>query len=120
MQILLRQVYLGIIAAVDTFVCDTILTKIAGSKESFFTYFQEFILARCNDKESKQKLYALERMWDDNEMGNSEQNVFDNVLKESYSSISRIKTTYTKAVWYITMRHKWGYEQTSHSPCNST
>lgn len=96
MQILLRQVYLGIIAAVDTFVCDTILTKIAGSKESFFTYFQEFILARCNDKESKQKLYALERMWDDNEMGNSEQNVFDNVLKESYSSISRIKTTYTK------------------------
>lgn len=96
MQILLRQVYLGIIASVDTFVCDTILTKIAGSKESFFTYFQEFILARCNDKESKQKLYALERMWDDNEMGNSEQNVFDNVLKESYSSISRIKTTYTK------------------------
>lgn len=96
MQILLRQVYLGIIAAVDTFVCGTILTKIAGSKESFFTYFQEFILARCNDKESKQKLYALERMWDDNEMGNSEQNVFDNVLKESYSSISRIKTTYTK------------------------
>ncbi len=35
-------------------------------------------------------------MWDDNEMGNSEQNVFDNVLKESYSSISRIKTTNTK------------------------
>lgn len=91
---LMRQVFLGLIAAVDTFVCDTILTKISGSKESFYTYFQDYILAKCSEETKKEKQEALERMWDNNEMGSAEQKVFDNVLKVSYSNIDIIKVIY--------------------------
>ena len=87
-QILLRQVFLGIIAAIDTFICDTILTKISGNKESFYTYFQKNILAKCSPEEKIKKQQALERMWNDNEMGKAEQDVFDNVLRVSYSNIA--------------------------------
>ena len=91
---LLRQVFLGVIAAVDTFVCDTILTKTSSSKESFYTYFQENILAKSSENVKKGKIEALERMWDNNEMGSAEQEVFDNILKVSYSNIETIKTIY--------------------------
>ena len=93
-QTLLRHVYMGIIAALDTFVCDTILTKITNSKESFFAYFQEFYLPKEKDKELKQS--ALKALWENNETSSIEQDVFDNVLETSYCRIRTIKKVYKK------------------------
>lgn len=93
-QILLRQVYLSIIASVDTFICDTILTKITSNKEDFYTYFQEQIQSKGTEEAKQQRQEALDRMWINNEMGNAEQKVFDNVLKISYANIDTIKSIY--------------------------
>lgn len=91
---LLRQVFISIIAAVDTFVCDTILTRISDDKESFYTYFRKIILDKCPKDMKTKKKEALERMWNKNEMDSAEQEVFDNVLNTSYSNIKTIKELY--------------------------
>lgn len=93
---ILLHVFLGIIAVLDTFVCDTILTKISCNKESFLTYFQKILLVKCSDQEKKGKEEALERIWNDNEMGSTEQEVIDHVLKESYSNVKTIKNIYKR------------------------
>ncbi len=89
-QILFRQVYMGIVAAVETFVCDTILSEISNSKEAFCNYINNKELYKISDTLKGD----LNRMWDKNEMGNAEQKVFDHVLKESYCDIKKIKSIY--------------------------
>lgn len=91
-QILFRQVYLGIVTAVDTFVCDTILSKLSNSKEYFYKYINDKNLCRVPGP----MLEDLNRMWNNNEMGNTEQKVFDCILRTSYCNITRIKQIYLK------------------------
>lgn len=91
-QILFRQVYLGIVAAVETFVCDTILSKLSNSKDAFCKYINEKKLYKISDTIKED----LDRMWNKNEMGNAEQKVFDHVLKESYCDINKIKLIYKR------------------------
>lgn len=93
-QILLRQIYLSIIASVDTFICDTILTKVTSNKADFYTYFQKQIQSKGTEAAKAQRQDALNKMWNNNEMGNAEQMIFDNVLKVSYTNIDRIKLIY--------------------------
>lgn len=93
-EIILRQSFLSIIASVETFICDTILTLVTQDNNAFHKYFNEFFLCKCNDEDKKKKQDALDKLWIDNELGSIEQKVVDDVLKSSYTRIQTIKDIY--------------------------
>lgn len=94
-NIIMRQAYLSVIAALDTFVCDTILTKITQNKDAFWQYFETFYLPRFG-KEKQRKKDELDKMWVDNEFGSIEQDVIKKVLDDSYCGIKSITSIYEK------------------------
>lgn len=95
-NIIMRQAYLGVIAALDTFVCDTILTKITQDKDAFYLYFDKFYLKRFMKEDQQKKRDELDKMWINNEQGEIEQDVISKVLDDSYCNMSTIASIYDK------------------------
>lgn len=94
-NIIMRQAYLNVIAALDTFVCDTILTKITQDKDAFDLYFNKFYLKRFTKEKDRQKERdKLNEMWIGNKFGDVEQNVIKKVLDDSYCNIKSITSIY--------------------------
>lgn len=100
-SIIMRQAFLSVIAALDTFVCDTILTKITQDKDAFYRYFEKFYLPRFG-KEGQRKKDELDKMWVNNEQGEIEQEVISKVLDDSYCNVNDITSIY-KELFGITI-----------------
>lgn len=102
-NIIMRQAFLSVIAALDTFVCDTILTKITQDKDAFSKYFDNFYLKKITSREDRQKKRdELDKMWVDNNFGETEQEVISNVLDDSYCNVNNITSIY-KELFGITI-----------------
>ena len=84
--ILNRLFYLSIVASLETYICDIVLTKITECKKTFGGYYRCFY--KSLRKEKKKELSELENNGLD---GKIEQIVIDNVLNQSYCSVSKIK-----------------------------
>ena len=107
-NIIMRQAYLGVIAALDTFVCDTILTKITQDKDAFKQYFDKFYLKIITEEKDRQKKKdELYKMWDDNAFGNVEQDVICKVLDDSYCNVKCITSIY-ETIFGITISWNGG------------
>lgn len=82
-----RLSYISIVASLETFVCDTILTKITRDELSFSSYFSN-IIPNGRDKRNMQEYL------NQNQIGKWEQMVIDYVIGSSYSNIKKIKKFY--------------------------
>ncbi|WP_024995196.1 HEPN domain-containing protein [Phocaeicola paurosaccharolyticus] len=80
-----RLSYLNIVASIETFVCDTLLTKITEKEDLFMDYF--------NTIEPKRK-EEMKNLLDNGQIGKWEQSVIDYVIKTSYCNIDTIKNMY--------------------------
>lgn len=85
-DILFRQVYLIIIASVDTYIADTILARIMNNKDLFEAYATDIIEA------SKQR--RLHRFLLNDERTKYEKEVIKYILSESYANLDTIKALY--------------------------
>lgn len=85
-KIVNRLSYLSIVASLETFICDTVLTKITGDEDIFLNFFNR--MPKGTEKEKMQK------MRDANLIGKWEQAVLEHVMKTSYSNIDTIKEVY--------------------------
>ena len=88
-QIIYRHAFLSVIAALDTFVCDTILTKITQDKNSFITYVRTFM-----GKNSNSLYQRLQDMWNNNLVGSTEQKIINHVLRSTYCNFQYIRKIY--------------------------
>ena len=87
-QILFRLLYLSVIASLETFVSDIIITKITECEESFERYYKDFI------QENKQE--KLEKWLSKGWVGKREQEIIDHAQRLSYSDIKMIKKSFKK------------------------
>lgn len=85
-DILFRQVYLMIIASVDTYIADTILARVMNDKELFESYATDVIEA------SRQR--RLHRFLLNDERTKYEKEVIKYILSESYANLDTIKSLY--------------------------
>lgn len=85
-KIVNRLSYINIVASLETFICDTILTKITGDEDVFMNFFDR--IPSGTEKEKMQKLR------EENLIGKWEQKVLEYVMKTSYSNIDTIKDAY--------------------------
>ncbi len=85
-DILFRQVYLMIIASVDTYIADTILARVMNDKELFESYATEVIEA------SKQR--CLHRFLLSEKRTDYEKEVIEYILSKSYANLNTIKSLY--------------------------
>ena len=83
-----KLLFVSIIASVETFICDIILTKIVNDEKSFHEYFKSIPGGKVKN-EIKQKYNAINP-------GHFEQNVIDYVLNDSYCNIKKISTLFSK------------------------
>lgn len=81
-----RLSYISIVASLETFICDTVLTKITRDEDAFNKYFESTPLSD-DEKKKRQKLK------DDN-LGKWEQCVIEDVMKTAFGNIKTIKKTY--------------------------
>lgn len=84
-----RLLYISVVASLETFVCDTILTKITREEPSFSNYFREII---PNGREKR----AMQEYLNQNQIGKWEQMVINYVIGSSYSNIKKIKNSYNE------------------------
>lgn len=82
-----RLSYISVVASLETFVCDTILTKITRDEMDFRNYFR-YIIPNGRDKRIMQKYL------DQNQIGKWEQMIIGYVINSSYSNIKKIKKVY--------------------------
>lgn len=87
-QILFRLLYLSVIASLETFVSDIIITKITECEESFERYYKDFI------QENKQE--KLEKWLSKGWVGKREQEIIRHAQELSFSDIERIKKSFRK------------------------
>ena len=87
-QILFRLLYLSVIASLETFVSDIIITKITESEESFEKYYEQFIHKNIKNK--------LEKLADEGLIGKREQEIIKHAQRLTYSDIDRIKKSFKK------------------------
>ncbi len=87
-NILNRLCFVSIVASLEAFVCDIILTRITENELEFKSYFENM-----HDGERKRQ---LQRLLDDDEVGHWEQKIMEHVLKSSFSNIDTIKKIYSK------------------------
>lgn len=85
-QILFRLLYLSVIASLETFVSDIIITKITESEESFEKYYEQFIHKNIKNK--------LEKLADEGLIGKREQEIIKHAQRLTYSDIDRIKKSF--------------------------
>lgn len=101
---LIIMAYGNVFTALDTFVADTILTRITHDQNSFLECISCLKL-KCEEKEELKK--QIHRMWNENLLGDMEQKVIDNVLKTSFCDIDTIKKFYKK-VFHVSIFDKEG------------
>lgn len=94
-KILLRLAYGNVLTAFDSYVGDTILSKITHSKKSFEAYGKECV-------KNKDLHARLQKMWNENAMDSAEQEVIDKVLTTSYCNMKNVNKAYG-AVFEITI-----------------
>ena len=82
-----RLSYISVVASLETFVCDTILTKITRDEMDFGNYFR-YIIPNGRDKR------IMQNYLDQNQIGKWEQMIIDYVINSSYSNIKKIKKVY--------------------------
>ena len=85
--------YGNVITALDTFVADTILTRITHNQKSFLNCISCLKLKCEEKKEFEEQLHI---MWNKNLLGNIEQKVINHVLRTSFCDIDTIKKFYKK------------------------
>lgn len=93
-NILYRLCFVSVVASLETFVCDIILTRITENETEFKTYFNKI----CNGYEKEKLQWLL----DNDEVGHWEQKVMDYIIKSSYSDITRIKRIF-KSIFRISL-----------------
>jgi len=86
-KILNRLLFINIIASVDTFICDTILTKITNEEKSLLDFFNLL---------GNSKKQSIQKFRDQNLIGKWEQAIIEEVLKLSYTYVPRIRQIYKK------------------------
>jgi hypothetical protein len=87
-NILNRLCFVSIVASLEAFVCDIILTRITEDELEFKSYFDNMLY-----REEKTR---LQKLLDDDKVGHWEQKVMEHVLKSSFSNIDRIKRIYSR------------------------
>lgn len=87
-QILFRLLYLSVIASLETFVSDIIITKITECEESFEKYNKQFV--------QKNKQEKLEGYLSNGLYGKREQEIIRHAQELSFSDIERIKKSFKK------------------------
>lgn len=85
-EVLLRHVYLMIIASVDTYIADTILARVMNDKELFEAYATDIVEA------SKQR--RLHRFLLSEKRTDYEKEVIEYILSKSYANLNTIKLLY--------------------------
>lgn len=83
-KILNRMYYMSIVASVDTFVSDIIVTKVIESKETFHEYYNSRALP-------KNKKDALSELYGNNQIGKWEQDIIEFIMRKSYANFKAIK-----------------------------
>lgn len=96
---LLRLAYGNVLTAFDSYIGDTILSKITHDKDSFQAYQESCI-------KSKDLRTRLQKMWDENTIDNAEQEVIDKVLTKSYCNMSNINKAYSAIFDNVTIEDK--------------
>jgi hypothetical protein len=87
-NILNRLCFVSIVASLEAFVCDIILTRMTENELEFKSFFENM-----HDGEKKRQ---LQRLLDDDDVGGWEQKIMEHVLKSSFSNIDTIKKIYSK------------------------
>lgn len=101
---LMIMAYGGVFTALDTFVADTMLTRITHDQDSFSKCVSCLRLKCEKKKELKEQ---LQKMWDENLLGDVEQKVIDSVLRTSFCNIETIKDFY-KSVFSVSIVDEGG------------
>lgn len=97
-EILNRLYYINIVASLDTFVADVIVTKVIENEEAFYKYYNSRFL-------SKTKKESLTQMLDNDKIGNWEQEIIECIIRESYANIETIKKIF-KNLFHISITDK--------------
>lgn len=87
--ILNRLFYLNIVASLETYICDIILTKITNCKQTFDRYY-----SRIYESFRKEKKQVLDELKEKGLDGKIEQIVIDHVLNQSYCSVPKVKSIF--------------------------
>lgn len=85
-KIVNRLSYINIVASLETFICDTVLTKITGNEDVFMNIYDKI---PCGTEKNK-----MQNLREENLIGKWEQAVIEYVMKISYSNIDTIKRIY--------------------------
>lgn len=96
-KILNRMYYMSIIASVDTFVSDIIVTKVIESEETFHKYYNSRALPET-------KKEALIKLYDSNKIGKWEQEIIEYIMRGSYTDVGTIKKS-LKDLFHIDFKH---------------
>jgi len=97
-EILNRMYYMSIVASIDTFVSDIIVTKVIESEESFHKYYNSRALPE-NKKE------ALIKLYDSNKIGKWEQEIIEYIMRRSYTDVGTIKKI-LKDLFHVNFKDK--------------
>lgn len=81
-----RLLFISIVASLETFICDIVLTKITRDEESFHKYFE----SRPYSDDKKEKMLQLKN---DN-IGRLEQLIIEEVMKTTFSNMDTIKDVF--------------------------
>lgn len=84
-EILYKQLLLNVVTLFDTFVCETIMSKITSSEEHFDRFCTLFYKGLTNSKK---------KHFDMLNQGEKEQTVFRSILYSSYANVERVNTIY--------------------------
>jgi hypothetical protein len=90
---LYSSIYALVVAAVDTFFSDTVLTYIVKNKHNFLSYFQSIYIKEMSDCRKEELINELKNMWSCTEMGRVEKDVIKYVFKTSFANLGRMKET---------------------------
>lgn len=101
---LIIMAYGDVFTALDTFVADTILTRITHNQDSFLKCISCLKLKYEEKKALKEQLH---RMWNENILGDIEQKIINYVLRTSFCDINTIKKFY-KIVFCVSIVDKEG------------
>lgn len=85
-KIINRLSYINIVASLETFICDTILTKMTGDEDVFMNVFNKIPSGTEKDKMQNLREASLIGKW--------EQKVIEYIMRKSYSNIDTIKKVY--------------------------
>ena len=83
-EILNRLFYINIVASLDTFVADIIVTKVIESEDTFCRYYNSIYL----NKDTRESLNTMQKK----QIGKWEQKIIERIMEKSYVNIKTIKS----------------------------